>query len=341
MESLTISFVLPCYNVERYITDCLNSIYAQDLPEDRYELICVNDCSTDGTRAVIVDFAKNHSNLTLIDHEQNLTAGGARNTGIAAAKGEFIWFVDPDDIIKSNCLSELCAIARNANPDILMFNFSVVDEHCQFIREDKTFIDSEICDGQRFITHYFPNRYSELCIVWRCLFRTGFLKEKALLFPIMRKAQDVAFLWKVLLDAESVISIAKTFYIYRNNPYSVAKMRSVSKIIFSERILFANEICLMLENRNLTIDKLIREDMKKTLLWCANSNLACLQQMSDEARKNYYNEIIVHKDAVANVKPYMNRKQKHLFSVFGGKRAWLFKVRLLCLWEKCRKGKSV
>ncbi len=48
-----LSFILPCYNVERYIADCLNSIYDQDLPEDEFEVICVNDCSTDGTRSII------------------------------------------------------------------------------------------------------------------------------------------------------------------------------------------------------------------------------------------------------------------------------------------------
>ena len=105
-----LSIILPCYNVERYIADCLDSIYTQDLTEDEFEVICVNDCSTDGTREVIENYAS-HSNLTLIDHAENLTAGGARNTGIKAAKGEYIWFVDPDDMVKLNCLHELCSFA--------------------------------------------------------------------------------------------------------------------------------------------------------------------------------------------------------------------------------------
>ena len=104
---IKVSFVLPCYNVERYIADCLNSIYSQDFPEEDFEVICVNDCSTDGTREVIVHYAEQHSNLNLIDHKENMTAGGARNTGIKVAQGEYIWFVDPDDMIKSEKVRRL------------------------------------------------------------------------------------------------------------------------------------------------------------------------------------------------------------------------------------------
>ena len=81
------SFILPCYNIGRYVAGCLDSLYSQDIPETAYEVICVNDCSTDNTREVILSYSAKHPNLTLIDHTENLTAGGARNTGIQASKG--------------------------------------------------------------------------------------------------------------------------------------------------------------------------------------------------------------------------------------------------------------
>ncbi len=326
---IKLSFVLPCYNVERYISDCLDSIFAQDMPENEYEVICVNDCSTDGTRAIIADFAEKHSNLTLIDHEKNLTAGGARNTGIGVAKGEYIWFVDPDDKIVSYCAEGVYENAKEKEVDLLMFNYEATDESNNFIKKNTSFPDSVVLGGQAFILKYFPNSFSQLCIVWRCLFRTAFLRESGLWYPIMRKAQDVPFLWKAILSAKRVASISDIYYTYRRNPYSVINKRLDACVLFSERILFANEINNILDDKGSEIDVLIRKEMVKSLRWCVNSNLELLRQMTVEERKKFFDEIVNNKKAVDKVKPYMNRKQRRLFSVIGGGRFWLLKVRWL------------
>ena len=178
MGKLNLSIILPCYNVDRYIADCLDSIYAQDLPEDEFEVICVNDCSTDGTRKIISDCAALHPNLTLIDHTENLTAGGARNTGIKAAKGEYIWFVDPDDKISPNSSGTVYKIAKGKDIDVLMFNYDIIDEANHFLEKKNVFTDSDVFGGQEYVVKYFPNHFSRLCVVWCCLFRTVFLKER-------------------------------------------------------------------------------------------------------------------------------------------------------------------
>ena len=324
-----ISFILPCYNVERYVADCLNSIYAQDLSEDEYEVICVNDCSTDSTREVIARFAKQHSNLTLIDHKKNLTAGGARNTGIDVAQGEYIWFVDPDDAIKSEKVSGLYEEAHEAQLDILMFNFDFVDENLKFIQPEKLFADSEVMTGQDYVLTFFPGSFSKLCIIWRCLFRTGFLKENVLGFPHMRKAQDVVFVWKTMLLALRVKSLDEIAYLYRVNPYSVGGTKLNAVAFFSERILFASEIVKMLEDSRSIINEKICVDMEKTARWCVNSNLSTLKKLPEEELGNYYCEIVKHGSEVKKVKPYMSRKNRLLYTSFGGRRFWLLKVRLL------------
>ena len=331
---LKLSFILPCYNVERYIADCLNSIYAQGLPEDEFEVICVNDCSTDGTRKIIVEYEALHSNLTLIDHTENLTAGGARNSGIKVAKGEYVWFVDPDDKIKLNSAGAVYEVAKGRNVDILMFNYEIINEENRFLKEDHTFADSDILGGQDFVVKYFPKHFSSLCIVWRCLFRLAFLKQRNLWYPIMRKAQDVSFLWKVLLVAEKVVSVKGVYYTYRSNPYSVTKISLDAHVLFSERILFANEIALLLGQDN--INTVVRMEMMKTLHWCVNSNLEVLHKMSEEQRKRYYEEIVSNRDVVNRVRPYMNRKQKRVFYTIGGKQVWLTKIALL-KWLNARK----
>lgn len=325
-----ISFVLPCFNVERYIADCLDSIYVQDMPENEYEVICINDCSTDGTRSAIVDYSQRHSNLTLIDHVENLTAGGARNSGIKEAKGEYIWFVDPDDMIEPNCLLELFSAATSKSVDVLMYNFRVVDEQLNPIQNrDVCFRESDVLTGQDFVTKYTPGGFSKHCLVWRCLFSSAFLKERALYYPIMRKAQDVSFLWKVLLNAEKVASIEDSCYIYRRNPNSVVNFRSNAGVFFSERILFGNEIAVMLNDCCVEIQSLLKEDMLKTLSWCANSNSDTLFSMSKQELGKYYGEIKANYKAVNRVKKYMNAQSRLLYCTFGGKGIWLLKVCLL------------
>ena len=329
---LKFSFILPCYNVGRYVAGCLDSIYAQDMPEDEYEVLCVNDCSTDDTRDVILSYAGRHPNLTLIDHTENLTAGGARNTGMKAAKGEYIWFVDPDDAIKENCLQELYAKAREADVDVLFFNYDDCDVDLKVLKEDRTYPDSAVYNGQEFVTTYFKNRFATFGIIWREVYKTAFLREKGVQYPIMRKAQDVVFLWKVMLCADRVCSISNAYYSYRSNPYSVTKHETLAKVAFSDRILRGYEITKMLDGN--TILPALEEDMRRNLRWCANSNPEVFSAMSQEEIGKYYTEIMQHKDAVRGIRPYMNRKNRFLFSTPLGKQAWLLKVNLVCRPDK-------
>lgn len=337
---IKVSFVLPCYNVERYVADCLNSIYAQDMSEDGFEVICVNDCSTDGTRDIIAGFAEMHPNLTLIDHEQNMTVGGARNTGIAAAHGEFIWFVDADDLIHPNSLGNVYRIAKDRDVDILWFNYRIVYSDMQPYGDMMTFTDSGIMDGQQFVLKYFPGHFSEFCVVWRSLMRAGFLKENNFVFPKMRKAEDVSFLWKVMLHANRVSSVSNLFYIYRGNPYSTEDGKRVSSTVaFSDRILRANQIDLLLQDVQMRIMPDIRTDMMGAVKWCANSSIELISRMTNSELSNYYFEIKKNNVAVSNVKQYMNRKYKLLYDTSFGRLYWFVKAKLICWFSNKAKRK--
>lgn len=336
-----VSFVLPCYNVGRYIAECLDSIYAQDMPEDEFEVICVNDCSTDGTRDVIEGFAEKHPNLTLIDHEQNMTVGGARNTGMTAARGEYIWFVDSDDLLQPDSLGAVYRDAKDRDVDILLFNYRIVYSDLQPYGDIMTFSDSMILDGQQFVLRYFPGRFSEFCIVWRTIMRVSFLKEKGLVFPKMKKAEDVSFLWKAMLLANRVGSVSDLFYIYRGNPYSTEFSWASASVAFSDRIFRANQIDLMLKDEQMCIMPGIRNDMISAVTWCANSSIDLISPMADSELSKYYLEIKKNNNAVSNVKQYMNRKYKLLFDTSFGCFYWRVKARLICWLSNKVKSKKV
>lgn len=337
-----VSFVLPCYNAERYIADCLKSIYTQDLPEEDFEVICVNDCSTDGTRDIILGFAKKHRNLTLIDHEANMTVGGARNTGMAAARGEYVWFVDADDLLEPDSLKVAYRVAKERDVDVLLFNYRMVFSDLRPYADRMTFSDSSVMDGQQFILRYFPGRFSEFCMVWRNLLRVRFLKENGLVFPKMRKAEDVSFLWKVMLLAKKVSAIDELFYIYRGNPYSTEDGRKVAaSIAFSDRIHRAGQIDLLLKDRQVCIMPDIKKDMIDTMRWCANSSIELISHMTNKELSKYYDEIKSNDEVVSNIKPYMNRKYKALFDTSFGYLYWFVKAKLICrLSNKCKERNS-
>ena len=101
-----ISFILPVYGVEKYISECLDSIYSQDMPESDYEVICVDDCSPDRSNEIIRQYQQKHNNLILIEHKINKMSGGARNTGIRNAKGEYVCVYGKLPLMQSaNCVA--------------------------------------------------------------------------------------------------------------------------------------------------------------------------------------------------------------------------------------------
>lgn len=117
----SISIIIPVYNVSGYIIDCLQSVAAQDYPGN-IECILVDDCSTDDSIAKALAFIQSQSSAVsfrIIRHEQNKKQSAARNTGIRAAQGEYVFFVDSDDWLDSDTLSQMVTVL-NAHPDCQM-----------------------------------------------------------------------------------------------------------------------------------------------------------------------------------------------------------------------------
>lgn len=120
---MDLSIIVPVYNVEKYVRPCLESIYKQGIDESRYEVIIVNDGSTDKSMETIADIIQQHANITVINHPQNLSLSVARNTGIAAAKGEYILMPDSDDLLIENTLLPLIDKAVETKVDLVMADY--------------------------------------------------------------------------------------------------------------------------------------------------------------------------------------------------------------------------
>src|SRR5690606_10726550 len=104
--NMKLSFVIPCFNMEHYLPQCLESLYRQDIDLSSYEIIVVNDGSHDGTLEAARGYAHKYPNIKIIDKE-NAGVGAARNSGMDMAIGEFLYFLDPDDYLGNNVLGTL------------------------------------------------------------------------------------------------------------------------------------------------------------------------------------------------------------------------------------------
>lgn len=205
---MKLSLIIPIYNVEKYIERCLKSCLDQDLPSSEYEIIAVDDGSPDNSKEIVKQYQNKFSNIILIIQE-NRGLSGARNTGIRAAKGEYLWFIDSDDFIETNCLSHFYNEAKCQSLDILPFSIS-------FLHEGKD--DKSPCDLKRKTIplkgkDYLLKGYT-FFTAWSAIYRREFLLKNDLFFMEGILHEDQEFTPRAYYLAEKVNYTSELGYIY-------------------------------------------------------------------------------------------------------------------------------
>ena len=314
MKKLLLSFVLPCYNVENYIGECLDSLFQQDISQNEYEVICVNDCSTDSTEDIIREYQNKYSSIRLINHDVNKTAGEARNTGLEHALGKYVWFVDPDDLIEGNVLKRLLSYCESGNLDILMFNHSVFDKKEGITSKIITYSNSQIMTGDDFIRKYFYKKISSVSIVWLEIFNVDFIKLNKIRFPRLFFGEDSIFVWKCFFQSQRIQSISDTIYIYRVNDSSIAsvfKRIPNAEQFYSRNILFPYEIYQLqieLVARQYDID--VIDDLENSIKWFLVQFQKDLKTLSKTELKRLFLICKQNKEVYYKLLSYMNWKIK-------------------------------
>ena len=131
MNDKFLSVIVPVYNVEDYLKDCLDSLLNQDLTSESYEVICIDDGSPDNCGNILDEYAKKYNNLIII-HQENQGVSCARNSGLEIAIGKYIWFVDSDDLIANKSISLiLCELQKRNYPDILYIGVKAFEDSKQ------------------------------------------------------------------------------------------------------------------------------------------------------------------------------------------------------------------
>jgi glycosyltransferase involved in cell wall biosynthesis len=217
---MDLSIIVPVYNVEKYVRSCIESIFKQELDEDRFEVIIVNDGTKDRSMEMIDDIIQQHKNITVINQE-NLGLSVARNNGIAAAKGEYILMPDSDDLLIENSLMPLLEKALETKVDMVVADFlSMTDEEIDnFYKEDFQQPElqfKKIVGEQLYLDVLNPYH----CYVWRTLYKREFLVTKDLIFYPGIRYQDIPFTHECYLKANNCICSNIRLNIYRKWPGS-------------------------------------------------------------------------------------------------------------------------
>lgn len=224
-KSPKVSFIIPVYNAEKYLGECLDSVINQTLKD--IEIICIDDRSTDASLALLEQYGAKDKRVKVIKKESHSGAGDSRNQGIKTARGEYILFVDAEDKIKPSTGEEVYAEAKKYDADICIFKAEVFDEQTQdFV---KTF-ETTAPLIKPFNASDFPNKIFSFCrtAVWDKMFKRQFILKHRLKFQNLYSCNDVAFTYLGMAYASKITCLEKCFYIYRlNTAGAISEKRGV------------------------------------------------------------------------------------------------------------------
>ena len=206
---ISVSVIVPIYNNEKYISQCIKSILCQTL--DNIEIILINDCSVDSTLNILNSFKKD-SRITIINLNHNIGSGIARNIGIMISKAKYIAFIDGDDLYPDiDVLESLYNNALSQKALICGGSLYTIDENNNIKNLN---IKKQVFNNYGWIK--FIN-YQYIGGFYRFIYEREFLKKNHIYFPKYRRFQDAIFLLYAMIRAKKFYIINKYVYSYRKN----------------------------------------------------------------------------------------------------------------------------
>lgn len=233
VEAPKISFIVPAYNQEQYLSRCIESLRWQTL--DEIEIICVNDGSTDRTGVILKEYAVRDGRISILE-KQNSGVSDSRNRGLAMARGEYVAFVDGDDWVAPDYAEKVHSAAQRFNADLVSSDFRCIDylsgrqlDHWWTWDNQVRRFGLRLDEPQSFADMPYLRIYGSS---WQWLFRRRFLADNRLTFPGgMRLSEDLLFMAEVFTVADKFVIVPNALYFYRRgNPSS-----AISRLSFTSK----------------------------------------------------------------------------------------------------------
>lgn len=314
MNKIKISVIIPVYNAEQYLKQCMESVLGQTLKE--IEIICIDDGSTDNSLNILKEYQKK-DNRIIIFSQENQGAAVARNRGLELAKGIYVAFMDPDDYYPdSEVLLSLFEISCDKQALIAGGSLSLDrnGEFCQLkyeIQDERIFLK----DGFLLYEDYQYDFYYQ-----RFIYSKRLLDENFIRFPLYRRGQDIPFFVEAMIAAKKFYAVERVTYCYRvghkkinwgNDTIAIHAIQATSEII---KIAESHQFKKLSDR---CIARLLH--YAEEILYC-NNNIGVLEVLNNEIRK--IND--------ENSEEIVNKKE-----------AVLIKIRFLLKLEKSKKNKNV
>ncbi|MCM1425829.1 MAG: glycosyltransferase [Eubacterium sp.] len=232
-----LSVIIPVYNVENYIEDCLESVFGQ--MDSNIEVVIVNDGSADNSYAICQDIINKYKDAysAILLNQDNQGLAAARNNGMAMAHGKYIMFLDSDDMLAEGAFVKLKQYIREFQNVELFFYDAVIKneiEKTEVTTAQNRYsrinsVDSVVVSGREYFEKYYL--YPMIVSACMCLYRTDFLKRNDFTFEAGRLHEDVFFSFQTVLSAKAVLYIPEALYIRRYRPDSIMTVEKTSKHI--------------------------------------------------------------------------------------------------------------
>lgn len=217
-----VSVVIPVYNIEAHLRQCLDSVAGQTLQD--IEIICVDDGSTDSSPEILDEYGERDARFCII-HQENAGPGSARNRGINEATGEYLIFLDSDDWFEANFLEKMVKRSKETLADITICRSVEFDTNTIQTLPSEWMLKTEYLPGDTFSPKEISNYVFQFTYGWPWdkLYRTKFVKESALEYPPLPNSEDLVFVFQSLALAERIALVENILIHHRVN-----RVKSVS-----------------------------------------------------------------------------------------------------------------
>ncbi|WP_182438645.1 MULTISPECIES: glycosyltransferase family 2 protein [Lachnospiraceae] len=232
MREMFVSIIVPVYNVEQYLKECIESILAQTWKN--FEVILVDDGSTDSSGKICDEYSQKKEFISVI-HKKNGGLSSARNAGIDVAQGDYLAFIDSDDVVHPRYLSELVAIVKKEKADLAACNFCV----------------GSLCRWKNFSEVKYDIRCNEdvlkkmndndvvVTVAWNKLYHAKFFREYGLRYPVGKIHEDMFLTPQILYYTKKMVITNEQLYFYRqrensimNSSFSIKQLDALDAIEF-------------------------------------------------------------------------------------------------------------
>lgn len=311
MKEVVVSVVVPVYNVQDYLKECVDSLLQQTY--DKYEILLIDDGSTDESGTICDAYQAKNAEIIKVFHRSNSGLAATRNFGASQASGRFIAFIDSDDYVSPELLSLCVNSLMKSNSDMVMFNFKPFGELSHAARGLNNFFPSGQCvSGEVALELLLRGRIRP----YACMSIYKIELVRANRFPSGRNYEDVSTTYKLLDQSRSVSFVDEKLYFYRQRGKSIShRFRSKDA---TDILKFDDEMEKYMEEKNISI-------REYSYIFRLNRLLTVTKIAAITHNKNIYREAV---ERISNVVTFQNLK---LFNRQQKIKVFLIKIKL---WKK-------